>query len=716
MLKCLHTFCLQCLKKESERQGAKEELKCPFSTCGEKVAIPKGGIEALPVDQRKAHEAEKARYGEKLQSGKEPCDVCVRKEGPAVAFCVNCCEFLCGLCETHHRSARKTQKHEVVTVSEEKKENESYDLEKAFSDPPVQCPKHSDEVLKFYCEKCEVLICRDCMELSHNEHRSKCDRVEAVATRAMESLMSCAKDCPNAVYAVKSAIARCKKAMVIIDSRKNEVDEIIQRSLNNVREVLLTQNEEIWTGKTTRLKMQVEALKKVGDDLTYALGLIESAKSCTPAQQLATKQVVTERVEELMKRYHYSERVPLESAHFLTKIADNSIIQQMVDLGQITSGSHAQSCTCDAGFVPRAVVGKERTIKVIARSKNDQLFPYGKETVTAELSPIESDELSMHCQTTDHGDGTYSLAFTAQSSGFYKFQVKVSGHDISGSPFHYTVREPRATPYNALSSQVKFGTNSSAYDIAFTENGTMAVVEYGYHTVSLFSIDGTRIHPFGRGGGSSGSGDGHFSCPSGVAIIGDEMYVAEDSNHRIQKFKISDRTHVAKFGSNGNGENQFSNPRGIRIHPYGKLFVADHSNNRVQVHNLDGTFVHSIAGDPENEKSKFKYPWGLAFDPQGRLHIAAYGSKCIKVYTPEGQYVESYGENVINNPAGIAVDEEGYIAIGEYSGNSRVWIYNPDHTEVVNTIQNFGSPVGIACDAKGAFWIAEYGNSRVQKY
>ena len=163
MLKCLHTFCLQCIKKESERQGAKEELKCPFRACGEKVAIPKGGIEALPLDQRKAHEAEKFRYGEKLQSGKELCDVCVRKEGPAVAFCVNCCEFLCGLCETHHRSARKTQKHEVVTVSEEKKENESYDLDKAFSDPPVPCTKHKDEVLKFYCAACDELSCRDCM-------------------------------------------------------------------------------------------------------------------------------------------------------------------------------------------------------------------------------------------------------------------------------------------------------------------------------------------------------------------------------------------------------------------------------------------------------------------------------------------------------------------------------------------------------------------------
>ena len=710
MLKCLHTFCLQCIKKESERQGAKEELKCPFRACGEKVAIPKGGIEALPLDQRKAHEAEKFRYGEKLQSGKEQCDVCVRKEGPAVAFCVNCCEFLCGLCETHHRSARKTQKHEVVTVSEEKKENESYDLDKAFSDPPVPCITHSDEVLKFYCEACDELICRDCMELSHNEHRSKCDRVEAVATRAMESLQSCAKDSPGAVDAVKAAIALCKKAMARIDSRKNEVDEMIQKSLNNVREALLTQNEEMWMGKTAKLKMQVEALKKVGDDLTYALSLIESAKSYTPAQQLSTKRVLAERVEELMKRYNFSERIPLESAHFLTKIADEDVIRQMIDLGQITGGSHAQSCTCDAGFVPRAVVGKERTIKVTARGASGQPFSYGKETVTAQLSHLESNELSMHCQTTDHGDGTYSLAFTAQSAGLYEFQVKISGHEIQGSPFYFTAREPQPTPYDALTSKVGFGTYTNAWDVAFTENGTMAVAERGYHTVSLFSVDGTRLHTFGKCG-SGGSGNDYFNCPSGIAIIGNEMYVAENGNHRVQKINISSRRHEVNFGSIGKGNDQFSDPRGICIHPEGKLFIADYSNNRVQVLNLDGSFVHSITGDPQNEGSKFQHPWGVAFDPQGYLHIAAYSSQCIKVYTPEGQYVKSYGENVINSPTGIAVDEEGYVAVSNC--RDRLWIYNPDHTHIVNTIQNLSGPVGIACDTKGVFWIAQSVNSRV---
>jgi hypothetical protein len=44
----------------------------------------------------------------------------------------------------------------------------SIDL-KALNIPhqPMTCQLHSDEILKFYCEKCTALICRDCRDLHH---------------------------------------------------------------------------------------------------------------------------------------------------------------------------------------------------------------------------------------------------------------------------------------------------------------------------------------------------------------------------------------------------------------------------------------------------------------------------------------------------------------------------------------------------------------------
>lgn len=78
--------------------------------------------------------------------------------------------------------------------------------------------------------------------------------------------------------------------------------------------------------------------------------------------------------------------------------------------------------------------------------------------------------------------------------------------------------------------------------------------------------------------------------------------------------------------------------------------------------------------------------------------------------------MESYGSGTINRPAGIAIDEEGYIAITQHAKSGSIWIYNPDHTQLVHTLQHLSTPVGVACDGEGMFWVVEYANSCVQKY
>ena len=344
-------------------------------------------------------------------------------------------------------------------------------------------------------------------------------------------------------------------------------------------------------------------------------------------------------------------------------------------------------------------------------------FPFGHETVTAEFRLVGSTASIDRTVATDHGDGTYSLSLTAHLAGKHELQVKIGGHPIRGSPFMLTARQPRKTPYDALSSQKAISTNKGPWDVAFTEDGMLAVAEYSYHTVSLYCVvDGMRIHKFGSSE-TCGSGDNRFIYPSGVAISGSVMYITENYNHQVKKIRLSDKSTIGKYGCNGKGDGQFSFPRGICIDPEGRLFIADHGNNRIQVLQPDGTFAYAITGDPHNKESTFSSPWGIAFDPQGHLHIAANGSNSIKVYTPEGAYVKSYGGDTVKQPAGIAIDEEGYVAISEYGNNNSVWIYNPDHTEPpVNTIRNFSYPAGITCDAEGRFWIADSSNDRILQY
>lgn len=709
ILPCLHTFCLQCLAKAAEIQGAKDSLKCP--TCDESVSLPEGGVACLPVDLRKAEEAEIAGYGKKLEMGEEACGVCFRTDsGPAVSFCINCCEFLCKVCVEHHRSARKTHKHEIVTMGGTSKEECKGNSERALvgkcQKPPMPCSVHDDEILKFYCEECEKLICRDCMELDHNGHRSRCNRVEAVAVKAMQGLKSQASECENIVALLNNSITQCKESMKQADSRKEEVDSIIVKSLNQVRDALLAQSKELLLGKTTCLKMQVAELERVRDAILHVSDSVKTSELYTPSQQLATKKVVAERLTQVLQQFRDTTIVPLASTLFVSKLADQGVLSEIIAMGQISGGCDPASSTCDMGYIPRVVIGKERAVKVTARTRSGEVFPYGGEMVTSELSFLGTEKSIVHGETTDDGNGIYSISFTTRSAGAHELKVEICGHPVKGSPFALTSREP----HKIGSDPTSFATRTKPFDVAFTSDGSRVVAEYGSHTVTLYSVTGKRIHTFGVAGTASSSAS-RFHYPSGVAVSGDVIYVADSYNNCIKKINITKSQVVSNFGELGSGDGQLSRPQSVRTDPYGKVFVADKKNNRVQVFQADGTFAYAITGDLQNKESNFKSPWGLAFDSRGHLHISAHSSNCIKVFTPEGAYIETYGSGTVVRPGGIAIDEEGCVVIADYGHNNELWVYRQHNQDVRKYYAS--SPGGIACDANGVFWITECENSRV---
>src|SRR5437899_10989156 len=90
---------------------------------------------------------------------------------------------------------------------------------------------------------------------------------------------------------------------------------------------------------------------------------------------------------------------------------------------------------------------------------------------------------------------------------------------------------------------------------------------------------------------SSGTGDGQFDFPFGVATDGSgNVYVADYGNDRIQKFDASG-TFVTTWGSYGSGNGQFHSPQGVATDGSGHVYVADTNNHRIQKFDASGSFV-----------------------------------------------------------------------------------------------------------------------------
>ena len=118
--------------------------------------------------------------------------------------------------------------------------------------------------------------------------------------------------------------------------------------------------------------------------------------------------------------------------------------------------------------------------------------------------------------------------------------------------------------------------------------------------LSYVEANTSSSHPYILEWGESGLGTpGKFSFPQNVAT--DELgnvYVTDLGNMRVQKFN-NDGTFLNAWGSSGTGPGQFSSPSGIAVFN-GSAYVVDTQQHRVQQFDLDGSFISSWGEEGHN--------------------------------------------------------------------------------------------------------------------
>ena len=175
-------------------------------------------------------------------------------------------------------------------------------------------------------------------------------------------------------------------------------------------------------------------------------------------------------------------------------------------------------------------------------------------------------------------DGTFLRAFGSEGSadGQFRFPVGVSAasdrvYVVDSENYRISVHSLDGTFLLAFVSED-----------ASEGNCPQNVIEAGgqlYVTndvkVSVHALDGTFVRCFG----SEGSGDGQFLYPSGLAVVGDSLFVVDSGNHRVSVHGL-DGTFQRAFGSSGDGE--LATPCDVAVSD-GLAFVTDSDNHRVVV-------------------------------------------------------------------------------------------------------------------------------------
>jgi sugar lactone lactonase YvrE len=271
----------------------------------------------------------------------------------------------------------------------------------------------------------------------------------------------------------------------------------------------------------------------------------------------------------------------------------------------------------------------------------------------------------------------------------------------------------------------------------------------------ITTVAGNGITGFsGDNGPATGAQLGY---PTGVAVdAAGNLYIAESengSNNHIRKVSNGVITTVAGNGTGGfSGDNglatsaQLFFPNSVAVDAAGNLYIADSENNRIRkvtngsgvITTVAGNGTAGFGGDNSPATSApLAYPSGVAVAAAGNLYVADWGNNRIRmisngvITTIAGNGRTGSGDNgpatsaQLSEPWGVAVDSAGGLYIVDESDETVRKVSNG----VITTVAGNGNggdngpaigaklvlPLGIAVDAAGDLYIADFSDSRIRK-
>ena len=205
--------------------------------------------------------------------------------------------------------------------------------------------------------------------------------------------------------------------------------------------------------------------------------------------------------------------------------------------------------------------------------------------------------------------------------------------------------------------------------IAFDAHNHLYVAEYNNHRVQKFETNGKFLLSFH----TLGFGNGQLNLPLGITVHNDKVYVTEhkSGNQCISVFLLDgqfshviesdylkyphhiavttsnqllvaeyyyssvfmftlDGNYLGKFGAQGTGNGQLSNPSGIAIDKCGFILVSECGNNRVSIFDKNGSFIHCFGS---SDFGQFSQPRQIAISPTGDIYICDKMNKRILIFS-----------------------------------------------------------------------------------
>jgi sugar lactone lactonase YvrE len=198
-------------------------------------------------------------------------------------------------------------------------------------------------------------------------------------------------------------------------------------------------------------------------------------------------------------------------------------------------------------------------------------------------------------------------------------------------------------------------------------NGTFFVADSALGRVIAFKEDGKLSFQITN----------HLARPSGVAILNDQLFVADAQRHAIVMFGLRGEFQ-GESGRRGIGQGEFNFPTHLAVDGQGNLLVTDSMNSRVQILDAEGKYKGEI-GNIGDSPGHFGRPKGVAVDSLGSVYVLDALFDNLQIFDHSGRLLLNFGETG-GQPGqfwlanGIAITRENEILVAD-SYNHRIQVF-----------------------------------------
>ena len=564
------------------------------------------------------------------------CDYCDYEQRATEAShrCLECQDNLCETCVEAHRRTKMTRAHRLAPIADMRQGMYDSDI-RSFQ--LIPCDLHKDEAIRYYCGRCEKLICRECKVSSHENHHCSdmkhvCDTYKSKAKTLIENIKC---NMPN----IEAFLTFLEEYVAEIESKQRElvegitkqadilhqlVDEYKKRMINEVNKAC---SSEINTAgkKKARSKSLLQTLQGITN---YADVMLDHAKA---EEILSIRDIMMARLTELA----HSNIEPLSTKLNVAFSPGNPTDTNLqIIFGQVK--------------IENAALNKER-FKVVSKNE-DLVAPSKTSTVGSCVELINAFECRGLADPKDIWPTGLSILSDDRIVIMDRENRRVKIFDKDGQYLREFGQEELGCPY----------------DVAILKNGNIAVTDYDEEDVKIYTPDGSILAKL----------KGPMRYPRGITVdASGHIIIVDAHSHRLVVHEHT-KGKVVKIieGKDEDNSDLFNDPYYVTTNKKGYIIITDWVAPNVKILTPDGQYVNKY-GSYGIRKDQCLQPYGVCTDSDDYIYVADNQNHRIHMLNPDGKFIRFVvsRQHGLWHPMALAINSEGHLVITEALGKVKTF-------------------------------------------